>query len=137
MAITYGSIGHSAFDTRNDRLHAERRATEIAPAEEQAEPPKAEEPEEAEEPEVVEEPAEPEPEVEEPTEEPEPEPEGPVVMRVGTTGIWNGNNLGVEVSGWLAYRLIFNSIIELGPKGASIPGLAESWSVDESGLVWT
>ena len=67
----------------------------------------------------------------------EPEPAGPVIMRVGTTSIWDGNNLGVEVSGWLPYRLIFDSIVEFGPNGTFIPGLAESWSVDEAGLVWT
>jgi len=72
------------------------------------------------------------------TEAPEPtEPEGPVVMRIGTTSIWNGNNLGVEVSGWVVYRLLFDSIVEFGPNGEFIPGLAENWSVDESGLVWT
>jgi peptide/nickel transport system substrate-binding protein len=114
-------------------------ATEVAAVEKPAEVEEVEEvtePEEAEEvaePEETEEVAEPEPE----PEVEEPEPEGPVVMRVGTTGIWDGNNLGVEVTGWLAYRLIYDSIIELGAKGASIPGLAESWSVDESGLVWT
>lgn len=64
-------------------------------------------------------------------------PPEPVIMRVGTTSIWNGNNLGVEVSGWLPYRLIFDSIVEYGPSGTFIPGLAESWSVDETGLVWT
>lgn len=66
-----------------------------------------------------------------------PTPSGPVVMRVGTTTIWDGNNLGVEVSGWLVYRLLFDSIVEFGSNGSFIPGLAESWSVDDSGLVWT
>lgn len=72
-------------------------------------------------------------------EEPEEEvvPAEPVIMRIGTTSIWNGNNLGVEVSGWLPYRLIFDSIVEFGANGQLVPGLAESWSVDESGFVWT
>lgn len=69
--------------------------------------------------------------------EEEAEPAGPVVMRVGTTSIWDGNNLGVEVSGWLPYRLVFDSIIEFGPNGTFVPGLAETWTVDDSGLVWT
>jgi peptide/nickel transport system substrate-binding protein len=74
----------------------------------------------------------------EPTKAPEPtKPEGPVVMRVGTTSIWDGNNLGVEVSGWLVYRLLFDTIVEFGPNAEFVPGLAESWSVDDSGLVWT
>jgi peptide/nickel transport system substrate-binding protein len=64
-------------------------------------------------------------------------PPSPVVMRVGTTSFWDGNNLGVEVSGWMVYRLLFDSIVEFGPNGAFIPGLAESWSVDDTGLVWT
>ncbi len=118
-------------------------ATEVAPAEEMveevAETEEAAEPEQAAE---LEEPAEPEEaEVEETEEVAEPEelaePEGPVIMRVGTTSIWDGNNLGVEVSGWLPYRLIFDSIVEFGANGAFIGGLAESWSVDDTGLVWT
>lgn len=64
-------------------------------------------------------------------------PAEPVTMRLGTTFIWNGNNLGVEVGGWLAYRLIFDSIVEFGARGITMPGLAESWTVDDTGLVWT
>jgi peptide/nickel transport system substrate-binding protein len=85
-----------------------------------------------------------EPPKEEPTEAPtEPpqeeaaKPEEPVIMRVGTTSIWDGNNLGVEVSGWLPYRLIFDSIVEFGANGEFVEGLADSWSVDDTGLVWT
>jgi peptide/nickel transport system substrate-binding protein len=112
--------------------------TEVAPVEEVAEPPEVEEIEEVEEVEEVAEPVE-EPEAEPVVEEPEEEaePEGPVVMRVGTTSFWDGNNLGVEVTGWLVYRLLFDSIVEFGPNGAFIGGLAESWSVDDTGLVWT
>ena len=121
-------------------------ATEVAPVEEpveevvEAEEPA--EPEEVAETEEVAEPEEPEEveaeETEEVVEAEEPaEPEGPVIMRVGTTSIWDGNNLGVEVSGWLPYRLIFDSIVEFGANGAFIEGLAKSWSVDDSGLVWT
>jgi peptide/nickel transport system substrate-binding protein len=94
----------------------EEAAPEPAPVEEQAETP------------VVEEADEPDEEA---------EPAEPVIMRYGTTYIWDGTNLGVEVGGWLAYRLIYDSIIEFGPKGITVPGLAESWSVDETGLVWT
>ncbi|NQS91397.1 MAG: ABC transporter substrate-binding protein [Chloroflexi bacterium] len=75
--------------------------------------------------------------VEEADEPEEAAPPEPVIMRVGTTSIWDGNNLGVEVTGWLPYRLVFDSIIEFGPNGTFIEGLAESWSVDDSGLVWT
>jgi len=64
-------------------------------------------------------------------------PDEPVVMRVGTTSFWDGNNLGVEVTGWMVYRLLFDSIVEFGDNGEFVPGLAESWSVDDSGLVWT
>lgn len=88
-------------------------------------------------------PAPPPPTVAAPTEAPPPPPtavptpSGPVVLRVGVTSIWDGNNLGVEVSGWMVYRLLFDSIVEFGPNGTFIPGLAESWSVDDTGLVWT
>ena len=75
--------------------------------------------------------------VEEADEPEEASPPEPVIMRVGTTSIWDGNNLGVEVTGWLPYRLVYDSIIEFGPNGTFIEGLAESWSVDDSGLVWT
>ena len=98
---------------------------EVEEAEVAAEPESAPEAEEPEEPEEAPEPEEP------------PEPEGPVVMRVGTTSIWDGNNLGVEVSGWLPYRLLFDSIVEFGANGAFIGGLAETWAVDDTGLVWT
>jgi peptide/nickel transport system substrate-binding protein len=71
------------------------------------------------------------------TEPAPPPPPEPVELKVGTTSIWDGLNLGVEVSGWLPYRLIFDSIVEFGANGAFIPGLAETWSVDDTGLVWT
>jgi peptide/nickel transport system substrate-binding protein len=80
----------------------------------------------------------PEPVATEPPPPPEPEPEPePAEMKVGVTSIWDGLNLGVEVSGWLPYRLVFDSIVEFGANGAFIPGLAKSWSVDDTGLVWT
>jgi peptide/nickel transport system substrate-binding protein len=76
----------------------------------------------------------------EPTEPPPPEPTEPpepAVFKVGTTYLWDSNNLGVETSGWGVYRLLFDSIVEFGANESFIPGLAESWSVDDSGLVWT
>jgi peptide/nickel transport system substrate-binding protein len=80
----------------------------------------------------------PEPVATEPPPPPEPEPEPePSELKVGVTSIWDGLNLGVEVSGWLPYRLVFDSIVEFGANGAFIPGLAKSWSVDDTGLVWT
>ncbi len=66
-----------------------------------------------------------------------PAPTGPVTLRIGGTYLWDGNNLGVENSAWGVYRLLFDSIVEFGPNDSFIPGLAESWSVDETGLVWT
>jgi peptide/nickel transport system substrate-binding protein len=66
-----------------------------------------------------------------------PEPAEPVTLRLGTTYLWDGNNLGVENSAWGIYRLLFDAIVEYGENESFIPGLAESWSVDDSGLVWT
>lgn len=91
--------------------------TEAPPVTEPTEPPKAE-----------------------PTEVPPPEPTEPpepAVLKVGTTFLWNSNNLGVETSGWGIYRLLFDSIVEFGANESLVPGLAETWSVDDSGLVWT
>lgn len=94
---------------------------------------------------ATEEPTEPppveptEPSVVEPTEAP-PEPTlppEPAVFKVGTTFLWNSNNLGVETSGWGIYRLLFDSIVEFGANESLVPGLAETWSIDDSGLVWT
>jgi peptide/nickel transport system substrate-binding protein len=76
----------------------------------------------------------------EPTKAPTPEPTEPpepAVFKVGTTYLWDGNNLGVETSAWGIYRLLFDSIVEFGANESFIPGLAESWSVDDTGLVWT
>jgi peptide/nickel transport system substrate-binding protein len=66
-----------------------------------------------------------------------PEPAEPVTLRVGTTYLMDGNNLGVETSAWGIYRLMFDAIVEYGENESFIPGLAESWSVDDTGLVWT
>ncbi|NJD60364.1 MAG: ABC transporter substrate-binding protein [Anaerolineae bacterium] len=66
-----------------------------------------------------------------------PGPAAPVELSIGTTVIWDGNNLGVEATGWMVYRLLYDSIVEFGSNGTFIPGLAESWSNDSSGLVWT
>jgi peptide/nickel transport system substrate-binding protein len=66
-----------------------------------------------------------------------PPPAEPVTLRVGTTYLMDGNNLGVETSAWGIYRLMFDAIVEYGENESFIPGLAESWSVDDTGLVWT
>ncbi|MEE8569310.1 MAG: ABC transporter substrate-binding protein [Anaerolineales bacterium] len=66
-----------------------------------------------------------------------PEPAEPVTFRIGVTYLWDGNNLGVENSAWGIYRLLYDAIIEFGEDESFIPGLAESWTVDETGLVWT
>jgi peptide/nickel transport system substrate-binding protein len=61
----------------------------------------------------------------------------PVTMRIGTTFIWDGPNVGVATSNWGLWRLIYDSVVETGALGTYIPGLAESWSVSDDGLVWT
>ncbi len=67
-----------------------------------------------------------------PTEVPE-----PVTMRIGTTWIWEGPNVGTAVSNWALWRLIFDSVVETGALGTYVPGLAESWSGSEDATVWT
>ncbi len=37
----------------------------------------------------------------------------------------------------MLYSLVFESLIEIDNKGMLVPGLAENWSVDETGTVWT
>jgi peptide/nickel transport system substrate-binding protein len=90
------------------------------PPEEAAEPP----PEEA-----------TEPPLEEATEEPA-EAE-PVTLRVGGTTIWDAIN---PATGWESYTLRYwfhDGLIEWAELQTFEPGLAESWTVSDDGLVWT
>jgi len=81
-------------------------------------------------------PAEPtEPPPEEPTEVP-PAAE-PVTLRVGTTTIWDAIN---PATGWESYTLRYwfhDGLIEWAELQTFEPGLAESWTVSDDGLVWT
>jgi peptide/nickel transport system substrate-binding protein len=61
----------------------------------------------------------------------------PVTMRVGTTYIWDTAN---PTFGWYGYwlrYLLYDTLVEEAGIGDFVPGLAESWTVSEDGLVWT
>lgn len=65
------------------------------------------------------------------------EVEEPVTLRVGTTYIWDTAN---PTYGWYNYGLrylIYDTLVEEAGIGKFIPGLAESWSHSDDGLVWT
>jgi peptide/nickel transport system substrate-binding protein len=66
-----------------------------------------------------------------------PAPTGEVTMRVGATYILDTININVSWTSWSIWRLIYDSVVETSALGAYRPGLAESWSVSEDGLVWT
>ncbi|HHE72792.1 MAG TPA: ABC transporter substrate-binding protein [Chloroflexi bacterium] len=69
-----------------------------------------------------------------PTEMPE---EEPVVLRVGSTTIWDAMN---PATGWESYVLrywFYDGLIEWAELQSFEPGLAESWTVSDDGLVWT
>ena len=80
-------------------------------------------------------PAEGEMEAEKPAEEmPE---EGPVTLDVGTTYIWDTAN---PTFGWYGYTIrymIYDTLVEEMGISDFQPGLAESWTVSDDGLVWT
>jgi len=74
-----------------------------------------------------------------PTEAPTeaPPPAEPVTLRVGTTYIWDTAN---PTFGWYGYTLrylIYDTLVEEAGISNFVPGLAESWTVSEDGLVWT
>jgi peptide/nickel transport system substrate-binding protein len=76
---------------------------------------------------------------EEPTAPPteEPAPSEPVTMRVGTTYIWDTAN---PAYGWYNYGLrylVYDTLVEEAGIGRFVPGLAESWTYSDDGLVWT
>ena len=69
-----------------------------------------------------------------PAEQPEAEP---VTLRVGATTIWDAIN---PATGWESYYLrywFFDGLIEWAELQSFEPGLAESWTVSDDGLVWT
>jgi peptide/nickel transport system substrate-binding protein len=71
----------------------------------------------------------------EPTEPPA-EPE-PVTLRIGTTYIWDTAN---PTFGWYGYTLrylLYDTLVEEAGISNFVPGLAESWTVSDDGLVWT
>jgi peptide/nickel transport system substrate-binding protein len=79
----------------------------------------------------------------EPTEVPEaeatePPPEAePVTLRVATTYIWDTAN---PAFGWYGYTLrylLYDTLVEEAGISDFVPGLAESWTVSDDGLVWT
>ncbi len=79
-----------------------------------------------------------EPEVAEALEEPEsPEEVAPSILDVGTTYIWDTAN---PTYGWYNYGLrylIYDTLVEEMGISNFQPGLAESWTVSDDGLVWT
>ncbi len=61
----------------------------------------------------------------------------PVTINVGTDYIWDSANPAI---GWYNYslrNLTFDTLVEWGTLDEFVPGLAESWSVSDDGLVWT
>jgi peptide/nickel transport system substrate-binding protein len=75
----------------------------------------------------------------EPTAMPTEEPVAsePVTMRVGTTYIWDTAN---PTYGWYNYGLrylVYDTLVEEAGIGRFVPGLAESWTYSDDGLVWT
>ena len=73
-----------------------------------------------------------------PAEEPaEPAASEPVTLDVGTTYIWDTAN---PTFGWYGYTiryLIYDTLVEEQGISNFQPGLAESWTVSDDGLVWT
>jgi peptide/nickel transport system substrate-binding protein len=61
----------------------------------------------------------------------------PVILRIGTTSIWDAIN---PATGWESYNLrylFYDGLIEWTGLTSFEPGLAESWTVSDDGLVWT
>ncbi len=75
----------------------------------------------------------------EPTEAPAAEPPEtePVILRIGATTIWDAIS---PATGWESYVLRYwfhDGLIEWAEMQSFEPGLAESWTVSDDGLVWT
>lgn len=83
-------------------------------------------------------PAEPQTPAEEPAEEPAEAPtDEPATLDVGTTYIWDTAN---PTFGWYGYTIrymIYDTLVEEQGISNFQPGLAESWTVSDDGLVWT
>lgn len=63
--------------------------------------------------------------------------EEPVTLNVGTTYIWDTVN---PAYGWYNYTLrylLYDTLVEEAGIADFVPGLAESWTVSDDGLVWT
>ena len=61
----------------------------------------------------------------------------PVTLNVGSTYIWDSANPAI---GWYSYTiryLLYDTLVEWAELDRFTPGLAESWSVSDDGLVWT
>ncbi len=72
-----------------------------------------------------------------PTAAPTAAPTEPVTLRIGTTYIWDTAN---PAFGWYNYALrylVYDTLVEETKLGVFEPGLAESWTVTDDGLVWT
>jgi peptide/nickel transport system substrate-binding protein len=68
---------------------------------------------------------------------PTPVPAEPVTLRVGITYIWDTAN---PTYGWYNYALrylLYDTLVEETRLSVFEPGLAESWTVSDDGLVWT
>jgi len=68
---------------------------------------------------------------------PEPTAGEPVTLDVGTTYIWDTAN---PTFGWYGYTIrymIYDTLVEEQGISNFQPGLAESWTVSDDGLVWT
>jgi peptide/nickel transport system substrate-binding protein len=68
--------------------------------------------------------------------EPPPEAE-PVTLRVGTTYIWDSANPTFSWYGYSIRYLLYDTLSEWVALDTFEPGLAESWTVSDDGLVWT
>jgi peptide/nickel transport system substrate-binding protein len=80
-----------------------------------------------------------EPPTEETTEPPTEEPTQaePSTLRVGVTNIWDTANPAFAWSGYDIRFLLYDTLSEWAHLDTFEPGLAESWSVSDDGLVWT
>jgi peptide/nickel transport system substrate-binding protein len=73
-----------------------------------------------------------------PTEEPTPETEEPVVLRVAYLGpIVDCLNISYCWSGFWAWQVLYDALVDWGPVGEVVGRLAESWEISEDGLTWT
>jgi peptide/nickel transport system substrate-binding protein len=62
---------------------------------------------------------------------------GFTTLTVGTTYIWDTANPTIGWYGYVIRYLIYDTLVEEAGIGHFVPGLAESWTVSDDGLVWT